>query len=96
MLWILAKLEERYPDDLWRRQNTVAARTKTRFIKAGTPGQADILGCHKGLYVELEVKRPGEVQSEKQREHEQKVKRAGGVYAVVENPTEAFDVVDAL
>lgn len=96
MLWILAQLQERYPDDLWERQNVIVAKAGKRFIKAGTTGQADIRGCHRGLYVELETKRPGEKQTPKQIQREIDVKRAGGVYAVVHNPKEAFAAVETL
>lgn len=96
MLWVLAQLQERYPNDLWERQNVVAAQAGDRFIKAGTAGQADLRGCHRGRYVELEVKRPGEKQTPEQREREKNILRAGGTYAVVHSPTEAFAVVDAL
>lgn len=96
MLWILAQLQERYPNDHWRRQNVVVAQADDRFIKAGTKGQADLIGCHQRFYVELEVKKPGEKQTPEQKTYEQLVLRAGGIYAVVHNPTEAFAVVDAL
>lgn len=96
LLWILAQLKDRYPDSHWRRQNVIAAQAEDRFVKAGTAGQADIIGCHQRLYVELEVKKPEGAQSKKQRDYEALVVRAGGVYAVVRNPTEAFAVVDAL
>jgi len=99
--WILVKLMERYPESLWERQNVVAAKAegrdgKKRFIRAGTPGQGDIRGCHLGWYIELEVKRPGEQQSQKQRDRQERIRIARGVYAVIHNPTEAFAVVDAL
>jgi len=96
MLWILAQLCERYPDDLWERQNVLRAQAGKRFIKANTIGSADIKGCHRGRFVELEVKRPGETQTPEQVDRQADVIRAGGVYAVVHNPTEAFAVVDAL
>lgn len=99
--WILAKLMERYPESLWERQNVVAAKARgrdgsTRFIKAGTKGQGDIRGCHEGWYIELEVKRPGESQRKEQRDRQEVIRRAKGVYAVVSHPNEAFAVVDAL
>jgi hypothetical protein len=96
VLWILAQLKERYPDSIWERQNVVAAQAKDRFVKAGTKGQGDIGGCHAGWFVELEVKRPGEAQRPEQKVRQEEVRRAGGVYAVVHNPTEAFAIVDAL
>lgn len=94
--WILVQLKERYPDSLFDRQNVIAAEGATRFIRSGTPGQGDIRGCHKGRYIELEVKRPGKGQSKKQKERQADVTRAGGIYAVVNDKHDAFAVVDAL
>jgi hypothetical protein len=94
MLWILAQLRKRYPAGLWERQNVLAADMGDRFVKAGTKGQADLRGLHRGHYFELEVKKPGEVQTESQRKRQIKITDAGGIYAVVHNPTEAFAVVD--
>ena len=96
MLWVLAQLRDRYPDSLFERQNVVVAQAGDRFVKAGTAGQADIRGCYRGRYVELEVKTPTGKQSPAQRQRELNIRRAGGTYAVVHNPAEAFAVVDAL
>ncbi len=96
MLWVLAQLKDRYPESLWERQNVVAARAGDRFIRAGTVGQGDLRGCHKGRYIELEVKVLGQKQTEEQLQREFIVKKAGGVYAVVHNPDEAFAVVERL
>ena len=101
--YILAQLKLRYPPpySLWERQNTVAVageddKGNSRFIRAGTPGQADIKGCHKGRFIELEVKRPGEEQTAKQRVRQEVVRGAGGIYAVCFCPADAFAVVDSL
>jgi hypothetical protein len=94
MLWILAQLRSRYPQGLWERQNVIAAQTETRMIKAGTKGQADIRGLWRGRYFELEVKKPGQAQSEAQIKRQKVITDAGGTYAVVHNPSEAFAVVD--
>lgn len=96
MLWILAQLDDKYPDGLWERQNVVAAQAGDRFIKANKKGSADIRGCYKGRYIELEVKRPGEGQTPAQKQRQIDVTRAKGIYAVVHNPTEAFAIVNAL
>jgi hypothetical protein len=96
MLWVLAQLKQRYPESLFERKNVVVADAGDRFIKAGTPGQGDIGGCHRGRFVEFEIKKPGEKQTAKQRAREEDVRRAGGIYAVVHSPTEAFSVVDPL
>lgn len=94
--WILAQLKDRYPDGLWERQNVIAAQAGDRFVKAGTKGQADIRGLCQGHYFELEVKRPGKTQSEDQIKRQKIINAAGGSYAVVNNPTEAFAIVDRL
>lgn len=96
VLWVLAQLCEHYPDSLFVRQNVAAVSAGDRFVRAGTPGQADIRGCHRGHYIELEVKRPGKKQQPNQRAHEARVTKAGGTYAVVCNPLEAFAIVDTL
>lgn len=94
MTWILAQLKDRYPDSLWERQNVIAAQARDRYVKAGTKGQGDIRGCHKGRYYELEVKKPGELQTEDQLKREKDVIRAGGIYGVVNNPGQAFAIID--
>ena len=50
--------------------------------KKGIP---DIYGCYAGLHFEVEVKRPGGVQSALQEKFEQIMKHAGAKYAVVSN-----------
>lgn len=94
VLWILAQLKDRYPKGLWERQNVIAVQARDRYVKAGVNGQADIRGCYFGHYYELEVKKPGEVQTKDQVKRQENVTRAGGTYAVVHNPTEAFAIID--
>lgn len=96
MVWILAQLRDRYPDGLWERQNVIAAQAGDRFVKAGTKGQADIRGLCQGHYFEFEVKRPGVKQSDSQIAREKIINAAGGSYAVVHTPAEAFAIVDRL
>ncbi len=96
MKWILAQLSEKYPTGLWERQNVVVAQAGDRVIRAGTVGQGDIRGCYKGHFIELEVKKPGEKQSPAQKTRQINVTRAGGTYAVVCSPQEAFAVVGEL
>jgi hypothetical protein len=93
MLWILAQLRERYPNGLWERQNVIVAHTKSRVVKAGTPGQGDIRGIYRGHYYEFEVKKPGGGRSENQIKRQDDVTRAGGTYGIVHNPDEAFALV---
>ena len=91
--WILAQLRDIYPEGLWERQNVVVAQAKDRFIRAGTVGQADLRGCFYGRYIELEVKRPGELQTPAQVQRQKDVEAAGGLYAVVHDKKEAFAAV---
>lgn len=55
---------------------------KRWFVKAGLKGSADILGLvpPQGQFVAIEVKRPGEKQTDAQREFQQTVEARGGVY----------------
>lgn len=96
MLYILAQLRERYPDSLWERQNVIVAQTGNRAIRANTPGSADIRGCHKSRYIELEVKTTTGRQTPPQINRQLNVMRAGGIYAVVHNLDEALAVVKTL
>lgn len=92
--YIIAQLSEKYPNDIWERQNVVMAQAVDRVIRAGTVGQADIRGCHAGRYIELEVKKVGKKQTPAQLQRQINVTRAGGTYAVVHSPQEAFAIVE--
>lgn len=62
---------------------------KSYFIKFGLKGSADIIGCYKGHFIAIEVKRPkGETTSE-QDSFLQSIRDCGG-YAIV-----AYSVDDA-
>lgn len=52
------------------------------FSRAGTP---DILACIDGIFVAIEVKRPGGVVSELQKANIELIKRAGGVAFIAYN-----------
>lgn len=96
MLYILAQLSEKYPNSLFERQNVIAAQAGERFVKANKKGSADIRGCHKGVYLEIEVKRPGEAQTSAQRARQVVIRRAEGVYGVAHNLDEALAIVGAI
>lgn len=96
LLYILAQLRKRYPDGLWERQNVVVAQADERVIRANTVGSADIRGCYKSRYIELEVKTPSGRQTPSQKQRQDNIKRAGGIYAIVHNLDEALAVVQAL
>ena len=69
-----------------------------RGRKAGGlgPGSADLIVCHQGRFIALEVKKPKEKQSDDQREWEAELRRAGGRYYVVTSPGEAVVAVMAV
>lgn len=60
------------------------------FQVAGFP---DLLGCVCGLFVALEVKQPGEVASEIQKDTIEEIKQAGGISGVVTSDAEAVELV---
>lgn len=67
----------------WR--NNTGQRGGVRF---GLPGSADIIGVSCGLFIAIEVKRPGECQSEDQITFENNVKRRGRGYYFVASSVE--------
>lgn len=62
------------------RQNTGGARLNGFHVRFGVPGAPDIVAVVKGSFVGIEVKKRGESQSEKQKEFEINLNRAGGKY----------------
>jgi hypothetical protein len=64
---------------LWR-ANTGTAHAGDRWIRFGTPGQADLLGLVNGLFLAVEVKGPDGRQSDAQLEFQRRVVDVGGVY----------------
>lgn len=77
----------------WR-NNTGAARFpganggKDRFIRFSRPGASDIFAIRHGQFIAIEVKKPGGILSDKQREFLDEVKEAGGIAIV------AFSLAD--
>lgn len=74
----------RYRPGAYWRQNTGAVRYdyngKTRFVKFGVKGAADITGIRDGRRIEIEVKREGEVQNDNQKHFQAVIEREGGLY----------------
>ena len=68
------------PDTYAQRQNTGAAHDGRRLVRYGVPGQADILCCMKGRFIEVEVKTKTGRQSEAQKQRERNITRASGIY----------------
>ena len=53
---------------------------KTWFLRFGAVGSPDIIAVHKGKYIGIEVKGKNGVQSEKQKEFQERLEQAGGIY----------------
>jgi hypothetical protein len=53
---------------------------KTRFMRFGALGSPDIFALKDGKCYGIEVKRPGGKQSEAQREFQERLTAAGGLY----------------
>ena len=68
---------------------------KVHGSKFMEPGIADIIACHKGHFLAIEVKRPGakNEQSAVQKVHERNVKRSGGTYLLVDSLQEVIDYI---
>lgn len=68
---------------------------KVHGSKFMPPGIPDIVSCFDGLFLGIEVKRPGakNEQSEQQKVHERNITKAGGVYLLVDSLEEVVDFV---
>jgi hypothetical protein len=60
-------------------------KTWIKAQKSERKGKADLTVCYQGKYIEIEVKKPGGVQSDDQKKQEQETIAAGGVYWLVDN-----------
>ncbi len=58
-------------------------------LKIGRKGETDISGLYKGLWISIEVKRPGEKRKQHQIEFAERIIRAGGIAIVATSPDEA-------
>ncbi len=74
-----------------RRQNVVAMKKGKHFIRSGPKGIPDLWCVINGVYVGLEVKRPGGEQSRFQKDFEVEVTRAGGKYFIVHSLEEVIE-----
>jgi hypothetical protein len=72
----------------WRRSNTGAAvhtyKGKTRMIRFGQKGMADLFAVIRGRHIAIEVKRPGESPTADQEQFGKELEAAGGVYIVAD------------
>lgn len=93
---ILKRLSaEFHPRGIFWTADTGMARSMTgeRKIRFGLPGQSDIQGVLDGLWIGIEVKRPGEKQQENQVIFQRAVEAAGGFYCVATSDEEAFETI---
>lgn len=61
------------------------------FQSRGVP---DILGCHRGRFVSIEVKRPGEEPTTLQRENGKKIQQSGGLWMIAYSVDEVRDLME--
>jgi hypothetical protein len=70
------------------------------YHPAGNPmtmaGIPDLIGCYKGRFVGLEVKRPGKPLTQLQAHTLKRIKAAGGVAAVVHSVEEALEALQSV
>ena len=66
------------------------------IVRVGLPGQADIAGCYRGRFVEIEVKTDKGRLSQDQKRWRMAVERAGGVFVIARNPADALTALAAL
>ena len=88
---VLLALQGRWPCGLFYRRNVGAVVIKGQMVRFGRPGQADVAGMIEGRAIEVEVKRPGEYQNKAQRNWQEAVERAGGIYVVARSVQDAID-----
>ena len=85
----------------WRNNTGAAVLTgkgnKPRYVKFGMPGSSDILGFMKpgGVFVGIEVKRPGNRPTPEQAAFLAQLKLFGGLAAVVHSIDELIETVNA-
>lgn len=69
---------------------------KTRMIQFGATGSPDIIAIYKGMFVGVEVKRIGGVQSEAQKAFQRNIESAGGYYILATSPEELEDKINKI
>jgi hypothetical protein len=63
-------------------QGTYNAKRDRYMSFKGTAGAPDLVACVKGLYVGIELKAPGRTQSLYQKDFQQRIEKAGGIYLI--------------
>ena len=86
------------PGALFTRRNVGVFRALKgqMIVRVGLPGQADIAGCYRGRFVEIEVKTDKGRLSQDQKRWRMAVERAGGVFVIARNPADALTALAAL
>ena len=68
----------------WRNQTTGTFNKKSGgYIPSPAVGAPDIIICHQGRFIGLEVKQPGKPLSDAQRAFQARIRGAGGRYEVI-------------
>lgn len=81
----------------WRVVDKPCARCaqRARWIEGAPTGCADLVGIGpNGRFLGVEVKRPGETQSDEQINFEAMVRTHGGIYVVAHSRDEALDKIE--
>ena len=85
---ILKALRDSFPADVWYKIYTGP------YQERGVP---DIIGCHNGRFIGLEVKTPERARKDGPTKYQQlqlkRIKKAGGISAVVTSVPEAMDAI---
>ena len=66
---------------------------KTRESLAGVSGISDIIGCYRGRFIAIEIKRPGEKPRADQQAYLEIVKRCGGISGSAQSVEEALNII---
>lgn len=77
----------------WRANSGLAVTPARNVIRANVAGCADILCCHRGRFVAIEVKTAAGRQSEQQRRFQRAVENAGGIYVIARCVADALAVL---
>ena len=87
------------PEVYWIRNNSGAAQTIRHgrpggYIQFGKKGSPDIVICHNGQYIGLEVKSPTGHQSGDQKQAEADIRKAGGLYYIIRSVDELQRIIE--
>lgn len=92
----LGLLSQRYPLAFWKMKikgEPHVSQGKVFFKRSSNSGFPDLLVCFRGRFIGIEVKRGKGKQQENQIEHEEKIKRAEGVYFVARSVDDVVKVL---